>query len=175
MTETDDPWRGYMDQTLASLDAEIDAAFQPWIDAGEEAEKLLPAAQGFSAAGVIAGIRGTISAIELWYRQQMDEFATALCKEMEIPFAPRFSDHESGWLTSAVQSEISAINTALSEFKESASATAEFIDRHSGVSGFLRDGFRGFMNPADGIAGLFGESSVDKEGASGFSVGKVIG
>lgn len=160
----DDPWRAYMDKTLSALREMVDTALQPWCNAGEDADALVAAAQAMSPAGIIAEIMQTLIDMELWYRQQMDEFAGARCTEAGIRFTPHFSDHESGWLPTAVQSECANLRSALTALKGDATAYAEFVASHSGVAGFLRDGFRGFVNPIDGVAHLFGEGSINKEG-----------
>jgi len=163
MTESNDKVREYLDKTFENLNDQIGKAFQPWIDAGEKADKLLDAAQGFSTTGVMAGIRATLSELNSWYGKQMDEFAIAHCKKMKITFNARLSDREQGWVMTAVQSEVAAMNSALLEFKDATFAYAEYVKKHSGVTGILKDFIRGFDDPIDGIKGLFGASSVDRE------------
>lgn len=160
--EQNDPWR----EQLSEMIAEIDTAFDEWLSewvAADEAAELQAAAQNLDANQVVEAVGNVIQSIEGWYRDQFNLIVAEEGRRLGIR-PDRWLCKTNGWLMSSARGSVVSLKQAAAAFESAAEELAESSARWSGVGGFLRGAARGAIDPLDGLAALFGESSIDKEG-----------
>lgn len=157
-----DPWRDGFDELRLPFHNAFYDSLDAWMEAeGDDTDALQSGAIAIDPVGSITSAKATLSEIESWLRDQADEFleaaeVTGKEKVLRKRLAP-------GWLAQAMQSHLSAIQTTLKQLKDGAQECVEFAQEYNGIGGMLRGAFKGWMNPVDGIASIFGEGSINKE------------
>lgn len=162
--EQTDPWRDQFDELRLPFHNAFYDSLDAWMEAeGDDTDALQSGAITIDPVGSITSAKATLSEIESWLRGQADEFleaaeVTGKEKVLRKRLAP-------GWLAQAMQSHLSAIQTTLKQFKDAAQECVEYAQENNGIGGMLRGAFKGWMNPIDGIATIFGEGTLNKEGS----------
>jgi hypothetical protein len=140
------------------------SSIKEWDDA-EEAATMISASNNFVPHTVISQLQSLISNIELWFMREHNSIITSKAKELKIsPSRWLIQSNSSKWLHQELGQNFNAIQHAVTQFDSTIEMVSLFANEHSGLSGFAKDALRGFLNPVDGIMGLFGASSVDKQG-----------
>lgn len=130
----------------------------------DNAEKALQISGAMNPDGVLYEIKNVITQIERWYKSKHDEAVIETAKINRIsPDKWLFPQSHFGWLSNEIQEELSSFYHTYKSYKSALNEIAEYGRRYSGIIGLLRGAARGLMNPADGIAVFFGESSFDQE------------
>ena len=158
-----DPWRDQLDAMLLEFHNAFYDSLSQWFEADEDdADALEEGAGAIDPVGSATTAKAVLGKIESWLREQADVFlesvdSTGKSKNLRkrLPL---------GWLSAAMQSHVIAAQASLKQCKDAADECVEFSQENNGIGGFLRGAFKGAMNPADGIASLFGEGSINKEG-----------
>lgn len=157
-----DPWRDHFDELRLTFHNTFYDSLDAWMEAeGNDIDALRDAAVEIDSVGSITSAKAVLGEIESWLRDQADEFLeTSKVVGWEKALRKRLAP---GWLTQAMQSSMSAIQTTLKQFKDAAEECVEYNEENSGIGGMLRGAFKGWLNPVDGIATIFGEGTLNKE------------
>lgn len=153
--------RKQIDEHLTKTRNLLDANFEDWIKANEPAAMLL-AANNFSPENAVSSLRSYIKTVEKWYQDQHNEVIKKSAKEIGIS-PNQWLLGTNPWIEQALSSDIRNIVQNFRNYKMIITEAAEFVDRNSGVTGFLSNALKGYLNPIDGISAFFGESSLHKE------------
>ncbi|MBP7127709.1 SH3 domain-containing protein [Myxococcota bacterium] len=159
--QTLDPWREELSQKLSEIDEIFDQWLGAWVEA-EEASELQAAAANLDSNSVLAAVSQTVSSIEAWYQVQFRTFVQEEARERGLR-ADRWLAVPQGWLFNGTHTSLVSLRNACGAFESAAEEFADSSARWSGFGGMLRGAARGAMDPLDGLAALFGESSIDKE------------
>jgi hypothetical protein len=159
-----DPWREELNALIFELKDGVDSIFQQWIDANET-DDVSAAALSFSPERGIEKSRSTIKQIEVWYRKQHNAAITEVGNLNKIN-PKKWIIIEEHWIEKEVMNNLTSLQRALSEFKLVIADYATFNRENSGVMGFTKNFARGWFNPVDGIADLFGEGSLSRSSKS---------
>lgn len=159
--EQNDPWREQFDTLLSELREDVDSTFAQWIEA-EDADSITAAALAFSVESGVDRSRVGIGRIEAWFRKQHDAAVNEVGKANGVN-PNKWLMAQERWIERDVRHCQMALQRALSEYKIAISDYASFIEENSGVIGFAKNFARGWLNPVDGLAELFGEGSASRE------------
>ena len=162
---SDDQWRNELDSRLANLSDAANEVFKAWMETpAEQPEALLAAARAINSAAVTAACQDKISALESWLCDQHNETVMASARKSSVPFRSSWRMLPDGCLYKQAQPDVRTLAHDSAKAREACVALAEFIDSKSGVMGAAKLFLIGALNPAEGFAALFGESSFDEEG-----------
>lgn len=162
---SDDQWRDELDSYIANLSEAVHDVFKAWMETpADQPEDLLAAARAINSSAVTAACQGTVSALESWLCDQHNETVEAFARESRVSFRSSWRIRPDGWLYRQLQPDVRTLGQYSERAREACVALAEFIGRNSGVMGFAKNALIGALNPIEGIAAIFGESSMDAEG-----------
>lgn len=160
-----DQWRESLDGHLSALSDAAMHVFGEWFDApADQPEKLMHAARSITSSGTTSACLAGLSVIESWLCEQHNRMVEAFAKENDVPLRHAWLMHSDAWLSDQIRSDIQNAAQATGRARDACIAFAEFVERNSGVMGFAKNALIGALNPIEGLAALFGESSMDEEG-----------
>ena len=94
--------------------------------------------------------------------------------EIESYLTNNFS---TGFIKSLIITELNSTLSLLQQLTVFANAHLNFIEANSGASGFFRGLFKGYANPIDGVAHMFGQGAMQievKSNTQGFNAAGVL-
>ena len=162
---SDDQWRVDLDGHLTALSDAVTQVFRNWIDApADQPETLMQAARSITSSATTSACQASLAAIESWLCEQHNGLVGSVAEGNGVRVRSAWRMHPDGWLVGQVQSDLRNVAQATGRAREACVALAEFVASNSGVLGFAKNMLIGAINPGEGLAALFGESSMDEEG-----------
>lgn len=154
--------RQELDDFFDSIREIDEMPFRQWQNA-DKADEIMDVAYRFNQNNIMAQIRSKIKEIGTWYLEKHNMLIRQAGNDKKIAVNNWLLKNNS-FLLEQINHELASLNDALLDCKSGMIQAAEYIKENSGVGGLINNALRGFNNPIDGFMGLFGQSSVDKEG-----------
>ena len=161
---SDDPWRQELDEHLGALRDAVTNVCEAWMETpADQPAALLEAARGISSSAVTSACQANVSAIESWLCEQHNQAVETFADEAGVPIRSSWRMLPDGWLYRQVQPDVRILAHDFGRAREACVAIAEFYESNSGVMGLAKNALIGAINPLEGIAAIFGESSMHEE------------
>lgn len=129
-----DPWQESLHAKVDRIGEIVSQAVEEWGNA-EENPAIRQAAENFNPQKVVSEIDEICSEISTWHIEEHNKIIKDVCKEIEIKPDPWLIGVNAKWLWCEALSEIKQLEAALERLKKQMSATADYLETHTGLWG----------------------------------------
>lgn len=145
-----DPWQESLHAKVDRIGEIVSQALEKWGNA-EENPAIRQAAENFNPQKVVSEIDEICSEISTWHIEEHNKIIKDVCKEIEIKPDPWLIGVNAKWLWCEALSEIKQLEAALERLKKQMSATADYLETHTGLWGvtknFVKGAVEGYLFP----------------------------